>query len=509
MGLRIFLFLLFVYLLFGGRTPPFADAHLMWDTAVALVDRHTLELTTAGGDQFFAIRNGHRYAVNPLGTAAALVPAHLVYKALSKIPGAPLGPLATFASHLSPLVAIAAACTLFHRLASREGTRPRTAALLALAMGTTTIVAVYTRAPYAEALQTALTTWMVLRTFEVEEQPTFMNGVLLGFVGGWLFNAKEVNLLAVLVVGLYLIWRLRKDRRGLLRAAAGFALAFAPAVALVAFNNILKTGSVVGTGYAGPKNTNPIFNGRLFDGLAGYLLSPGKALLLFSPILVLGVLGFPSYFRRNRPHALLVLGVMLAIAVPHVKVVNWYGGWCWGPRYLVPITGLLLLPAGPWLDSVLSRGRVWLRKTGVVSLCAAGLYIQVVGCAFFWDHWVKMIINLRPPGMDEPWAYVSTVYVPSMSPIVGHTWLLKHHALGDRNLDADPPFRVEMPTVKNVSRYWEHTPPDFWTMEWRKSEEGRHWSNVMLTLFITGALFWGVSLHRRLWPRQRLRPDVN
>ena len=67
-------------------------------------------------------------------------------------------------------------------------------------------------------------------------------------------------------------------------------LVFAEFTAVALWHNTVKTGSLWDSGY---QIKNGVFSGDLFAGLYGLLLSTGKSAFLYSPPLVLAVLGAP------------------------------------------------------------------------------------------------------------------------------------------------------------------------------------------------------------------------
>ena len=72
MKLRLFCFLACLYLLVGSREPPWADAKVMYETAVSMVDRHSLELKIDAPPFFFSIHNGKKYGLYPMGNTLAI-----------------------------------------------------------------------------------------------------------------------------------------------------------------------------------------------------------------------------------------------------------------------------------------------------------------------------------------------------------------------------------------------------------------------------------------------------
>ena len=76
-------------------------------------------------------------------------------------------------------------------------------------------------------------------------------------------------------------------------------------------------------------------------GVVGQLLSPGRGLLWYAPLVVLigWALRRPSAEQAPTPWLLLAAGLVPLLF--YGARSNWWGSWCWGPRYLVPVLPLL------------------------------------------------------------------------------------------------------------------------------------------------------------------------
>jgi hypothetical protein len=282
----------------------------------------------------------------------------------------------------------------------------------------------------------------------------------------------------------------------------GFAaLAFLPWALFTLAMNRLKTGSFFDTGYTRAGGV-PVFSGPFYPAVFGYLFSPGKSVFFFSPVLILGVLGAPGYFRRHRAHALLLLAVSIAVWLPHLLFPAWYGGWVWGPRYTVSVMPLMLVPAAHWLEEHGKRGLTRARAAALALLGAVGVLVQAVGCAFFWDFYIRMALALRPH-TDENLTYVSTVFVPQLSPIVMHAWLAWHKLKGDVSFPPNAPFTSVLPASPEVNQHWNALRFDFWFLHWFTKGGPKLWAAGLLALLAAG-LFWsGIGVARRLLARQR------
>lgn len=141
---------------------------------------------------------------------------------------------------------------------------------------------------------------------------------------------------------------------------------------IIAYYNFHRFGSILETGYG---HEAAQFSTPLLTGLYGLLFSPGRGIVWYSPLFILGVLGFPLFWKRMRPEAIFVSGVFLTFLVFYAYWYMWEGGWCWGPRFLVPTIPLLLLPAALWVVDIWPRSRM-------TRICITGLALVSMVVAF-------------------------------------------------------------------------------------------------------------------------------
>jgi hypothetical protein len=145
------------------------------------------------------------------------------------------------------------------------------------------------------------------------------------------------------------------------------------------------------------------FNGDPVVGLYALLVSSGRGLLVYSPPLIAGLIGFPAFARRRPAEAALIALVAAAYLASYATYARWDGGICWGPRYVMPLVGLLLLPAGELLAA---GGFGFL---AVALLGVAGAVAQVLGTAVDFQRVFTEVGFTR-----------DTFFDPSRSPIVEH-----------------------------------------------------------------------------------------
>lgn len=152
-------------------------------------------------------------------------------------------------------------------------------------------------------------------------------------------------------------------------------------------------------------------------GLAGLLVSPGKGLVFYAPVVLLAAFGW----RRLAPTARFLL---FAVPAMHVLVVVrwswWEGGAAWGPRLLLPVLPLICAPA------------VHVPRRAAAAALAAGAAVNVLGVLHSPGSWDGYAERLRPPA-SASWPTAGPVRVatiPALSPIVGHAWLAARNLAG-------------------------------------------------------------------------------
>ncbi len=167
---------------------------------------------------------------------------------------------------------------------------------------------------------------------------------LAGLFLGWNVATRYAEVLFVPVFGLLLLYYLGvfQSRRILFWVRYPAPNPWPPLLAfllplaligggLLAFN-ITRYGDPFNTGYL----PNETFSAIWWQGILGQLVSPGRGLFLYCPILILTFFGLVPAWRTFRAEALLAASIILIHLLLYGKWFMWHGGFAWGPRFLIP-----------------------------------------------------------------------------------------------------------------------------------------------------------------------------
>lgn len=99
------------------------------------------------------------------------------------------------------------------------------------------------------------------------------------------------------------------------------------------------------------------FTFPFYEGMFLNLFTPQRGLFFYSPVLILGALGFWWMFRKKLylGEAVLLLAIFLGIVVPYSSWYDVAGGLSFGPRFLIAAIPFLLIPAGFPLSRIKSK----------------------------------------------------------------------------------------------------------------------------------------------------------
>jgi hypothetical protein len=216
-------------------------------------------------------------------------------------------------------------------------------------------------------------------------------GVILLFTrarwGGWAALIIGVANTPAAILGLILMFITRTLQSRRLR----YLLIPCGTLALIALDAWIQRGSPFASGYDNdrgfrtfmPYSGLPGFSYPFFFGVLSLLFSFGKGLIFFAPGLLLPVrrtLG--AYSVRLRTIHRLWLIFLVGLVLIYAPWWAWYGGWFWGPRFLLFASIPASLALAVWLCK--ADASIWMRLAALLVLtlsCWVGLNGAVFGDA--------------------------------------------------------------------------------------------------------------------------------
>lgn len=350
--------------------------------------------------------DGKPYA--PYGPFAAVLalPHHAAGRALAAVLGIPRLPqgkglawmiFVSGVTMLATATAAALAVAGFHRAALALGTPAQPALWLSLLLGGATVLWPYGTSFFTEAWQAAAMIWAAALLLEARAGRHARGRVVLAAVLLAVMGLTKVTSLvfapAFVIAALMDESRPRRER---LQAGAALAMGIAVATIVHLAWNSYRFGSIADFGYDWSE-TIPLLPPqpfRLIDlprGLIVLLVTPGKSILLWAPLVVLAALSVPRMWQRQ---GALTIGVASALLIGLVFFAAYLfpeGGYAHGPRNLVPVVPLVvLLAAGP--DAV-RWSKPALIACGVVGGVMAFLAVSV---SFLEDQGLRRDVAGQP-----------------------------------------------------------------------------------------------------------------
>ncbi len=379
----------------------------------------------------------------------------------------------------------------------------------------------------AQGLFLALIVWAVLRW---RRSGAFGYILIAGIANAWVVLLKPTGLaLAGLACG-WLVWEVRRrlpvDRRrwGTIlghRATltgAGFLLA---AIACMLAYNAWRYGDWLRFGYDDSGDVRG-FSVPLLTGLYGLLFSSGKGVFWYNPVLLIAVLGLPGFLRRHPEVGCFSLAAVVAQLLLHAGWWSWSGDNFWGPRFLLAVLPLMLLPGAEYLHRVWtaerSAGRV-IRQIACGVLLMLSIGVQQLGLLIIADEYIgDMALNwrLHPTTvlLEEAWPagddQAARLFVPGYSPLAGHLWAARLLARADsdwQELYRRPPQVYPTIWIDPVPE----RPPYTWGVWWLFARQVGHPHAGMLSaaaVFLAMALVIQCLWLARLVRRRGAEPDV-
>jgi len=317
----------------------------------------------------------------------------------------------------------------FYVLARRLGVGSRAGLAATAMLGFTTPLWVYAKsfmAEPAEALGLLLAVGAAALASQGREQtlPGERRWLWVAALGAFLAISAKASMLPLALLALTALGTRRLSRYAI--PAVGVALAIAGHLVY----NAARFGTPLESGY-GAQASVSAFSTPLWVGLYGLLLSSGKGLVWFAPVVWLAPWGWAA-MRRARAHsdeprhvaadaaARAGLAVVVLALVQFGTFQHWGGDGSWGPRYLVVVLPLVALAVAFALEGA-SRAR----KRLAWVLAALGLVVQLGGVGIYFGAQMRAAGDYPyVVALEDPHFMEASHFNPRFTPIAGHWRML-------------------------------------------------------------------------------------
>jgi len=334
---------------------------------------------------FMVAPNSRYYLVHEIGNAAFMLPIAFINVTIEKIFSGFIS-LETISltqrfvlSFQASVYSAISAATFFAILRVGFSKAIVPSFLATLCMALTSYFWTYSRNLYDGVLCTTLLTISFFLILKYRQTARF--GYLVGcFIClGFGIVTRVSMLLAIIATITYLVITSRRSLRG--KEIIVTLLTLFPFGLWQAWYNFLRTGIF----YKSPVQLccpeNNALDGNLFVGIGGLLLSPGKSLLIYAPLIILSFVLFKKFFREYQKEAIYVSVLFILWLLLHAKLRSWYGAAGFGPRHFITIVPILFLPISVNLDYILKKTTL---KIVTILLSGFGLILSIASIITGW-----------------------------------------------------------------------------------------------------------------------------
>jgi hypothetical protein len=329
----IFLFFVLVYFTTSKGNVEVIDTSFSIATATALIEKGNFDIGSeakSGGTP--------KYSKYGPGLGFVLIPFVVAGQFLGGLLNQPLAP--TLIVSFYNIFFGAGSCALFYCLIRRLGGPARISFFMTLILGLCTLSWRYSVWDFSEATQMFFLLFSILFILRGSRRDL----LLASFSCAFLIIIKVVYITYVPLLLLYIFWDHCKktDIKNGLVSSAIFSLVIISALSFLLYLNSIRFESVLEFGY-GAEATKFSISG-IWNNSYKLFFSINKGLFIYSPILLIGMLGYTRLVKIRKKETLLFLSLIITNLLITSMWHGWGGGWSWGPRFLVPLVPLWLLP---------------------------------------------------------------------------------------------------------------------------------------------------------------------
>lgn len=495
----LLIFFISIYFLTAGGHYYSSDGETIYLVTRALVEDGTIFIKETNVLPQLAIQNAPNGQAAPVVMPAqsiAMIPLYLFGKVLTYLF---TDQYDTYLLHLSTSFfnALVTALTvlLFFLFLMRLGYILKMALITAGVFGLTTIAWPYSKFDFSEPLLSLFVLsavyWAYLFRLESRYYQAFLAGGFLGLT----VMTKVAGVIVVIPVTIYFLWTLgvkwRRDRKSgeLVRLFLIFGITQVLFISILPIYNYIRFSSLFTTGYI-----NVRFSTSLLTGLYGLFFSTGKGLLFYSPTVVLLFLGMAKFYRSHREEAVLLMSLIVTGLFFYAKLWVWHGDVAWGPRYLVYLIPMIMVPAVEVFTSF-SNWNLPLKMVIVVVL-VLGFLVQLIAISIFYNTYLDAMI-LKYPYQVSGTDLKNFWYSPRFSPLFGEARLITGRFFNWVTMLEKGNYEGVTSKPTKIFGWFLKPVPDFWWVYFSLSSMSRKLL-VVLLFPLTGIWVSGRRLRQQL-----------
>ena len=377
-ALLVWVALFAVYVAVSAGVVKSYDGKTMVNLATRLLTKHTL--TTDPATDSLHLQSP--YVSYGFGATVLALPFDAIQRAINDRSQ-------TILTLANPVV-LASCGSLLYLIGRRLGWRRWVAIATALGFGVLTTALWQSTELFSEPGVAFGALLIVLAILMWTEQP--LRASILAGAGvaiAMLFRPDSALLIAPLALAVFFVASPRDVLSG--RTLLGFATPVAIIVAFELWYDQHRYGSIFETGFKQQARGGG-FDTPLFHGLNLLLRSPGRGFFWSSPILLLAIPGFVVLYRRHRALTVAIASVVVARLIWYAKWRDPGGGAGWGPRLLFPITALLAIVAGAFIESVCEWRSARHRRVawfGIGGLALISAFVSFLSIIIGYGEWTN------------------------------------------------------------------------------------------------------------------------
>jgi hypothetical protein len=437
----IVLLSLCIYLLTTSGHLYSPDEETMYEVTAAMLTRGAVDLPNDNSLPLIALHrgpNGLWYSHFGILPSLLAIPGYL----LGQLIGGGATPAGSMLSHLfvslinAPITALTAGFVLL--FVRRLGYSRSAAWACALIFAFASPALVYARTFFSEPLTALLLLVALERAWNFHNSGAWRAALLCGLACGLLLATRVATGVILPWILLFLVSKaqlaelsklhpalqsliapLPKALQKLLATLVLYGIGFLPGLLCFVGYNLARGDLPWSTGYS---SESWVFTTPLLVGLSGMFLQVERGLIFYAPPVVLSLLGLWSFARRQPSLTLTIALLSICYTFLHAGRTAWEGGAAWGPRYILALLPVWLLPLAALWDALGSQRR------------ALALFSLPVALSFIVNL-LGILVNFNTYYNDTALREGSLLF-GSPSPIAAH-WNLLNERLASANYPDD------------------------------------------------------------------------